>query len=221
MAFVTGSKVTAYDNQGHAEMYRYNLANEELICVSCKLNGKPPVGEVTGSHNGRYLTDDGRTFFETEDALVPQDTNEGRDVYEYVDGRPQLVTGGTAASNEIFGIGTLMAKPGLVGVSSNGLDVFIATYDTLVGQDRNGEALKIYDARSGGGFQFTPPVPPCVAADECHGPSSEAPATAPSGTGANLGDAGNLTPTKQTKAQKKKAKKKHHRRAKKRGGRNG
>ena len=69
-----------------------------------------------------------------------------------------------------------MAKPGLIGVSTNGLDVFFATYDTLVGQDRNGEALKVYDARSGGGFQFTPPIPPCVAADECHGASSEAPA---------------------------------------------
>ncbi len=214
MVFITGSKVTAYDNQGHAEMYRFNLENEELICVSCKLNGKPPAGEVTGSHNGRFLTDDGRTFFETNDALVAQDTNEGRDVYEYVDGRPQLITGGTAASNEVFGIGTLMAKPGLVGVSTNGLDVFIGTYDTLVGQDRNGEALKIYDARSGGGFQFTPPVPPCVAADECHGASSEAPAAAPSGTGADLGEGGNLTPQHKSRGHKKKAKKKRHGKAK-------
>ena len=215
MAFVTGSKVTAYDNQGHAEMYRYAPDTEELICVSCKLNGKPPTGEVTGSHNGRYMTDDGRTFFETEDALVAQDTNEARDVYEYVDGRPQLITGGTAASNEIFGIGTVMAKPGLIGVSSNGLDVFFGTFDTLVGQDRNGESLKVYDARSGGGFQFTPPVPPCVAADECHGASSEAPTTAPSGTGAELGTGGNLEPQHQGKKQQKKAKRKRHSKSKK------
>jgi hypothetical protein len=229
MAFVTGSKVTAYDNQGHAEMYRYTPDTEELICVSCKLNGKPPTGEVTGSHNGRYMTDDGRTFFETEDALVSQDTNEARDVYEYVDGRPQLITGGTAASNEIFGIGTVMAKPGLIGVSSNGLDVFFSTFDTLVGQDRNGESLKVYDARSGGGFQFTPPVPPCVAADECHGASSEAPSTAPSGTGAELGAGGNLEPQHHGKKQQKKAKRKRHSKSKKKrhgsaqrkGGRNG
>ena len=49
MAFVTGSKVTAYDNQGHAEMYRYRPANEELICVSCLPNGEPPVGDVTAA----------------------------------------------------------------------------------------------------------------------------------------------------------------------------
>ena len=73
---------------------------------------------------------------------------------------------------------TIVAMPGLVGVSADGTDVYFATYDTLVGQDRNGEALKIYDARTGGGFPFTPPVPPCVAADECHGPSSAAPADA-------------------------------------------
>ena len=69
-------------------------------------------------------------------------------------------------------------------------DVFFATYDTLVGQDRNGEALKVYDARSGGGFQFTPPVPPCVAADECHGAEQRSRRRAPSGTGADLGPAG-------------------------------
>jgi hypothetical protein len=224
MAFVTASKVTAYDNQGHAEMYRFNLENEELICVSCKLNGKPPAGEVTGSHNGRYITDDGRTFFETTDALIPQDTNEGPDVYEYVEGRPQLITGGTAASNEIFGIGTLMAKPGLVGVSANGLDLFFATYDTLVGQDRNGEALKIYDARSGGGFQFVPPPPPCVAADECHGASSSTPPPPVNGTGASLGGNVAARPTqrkgKRVKRHNKK-KAKHHRKAHRKGHRNG
>ena len=34
------------------------------------------------------MTNDGRAFFSTDDALVPHDTNELEDVYEYVDGRP-------------------------------------------------------------------------------------------------------------------------------------
>ena len=42
------------------------------------------------------MSNDGRTFFYTIDALVPKDTNNLRDVYEYVDGRPQLITTGPA-----------------------------------------------------------------------------------------------------------------------------
>jgi hypothetical protein len=218
MAFITGSNVTDYDSKGHSEMFLYRPAAEEIECVSCIPTGQPPKFDATGSHNGRYLTDDGRTFFETRDALVPPDTNEAVDVYEYVEGRPQLITSGTNVGNDSFGLATIMALPGLVGVSADGTDVYIATYDTLVGQDRNGEAVKIYDARSGGGFQFTPPVPPCVAADECHGPSTEAPATPASGTGSNLGDVGNLKPAKKGKtkksAKKAKHKRKHHRKGK-------
>ena len=45
------------------------------------------------------MANDGRAFFATSDALVPQDTNGAVDVYEYVDGRPQLITTGTAASD--------------------------------------------------------------------------------------------------------------------------
>ncbi len=224
MAFLTGSKVAGYDNAGHSEMYLYRPATEEMTCVSCLPSGQPPTADVTTSHNGLYLTNDGRTFFETKDALVPQDTNEARDVYEYVEGRPQLVSSGTAASNDTFGVATIGATPGLVGVSANGLDVFFATYDTLVGQDRNGEALKIYDARSGGGFQFVPPPPPCVAADECHGASSSTPPPPVNGTGASLGGNVAARPTqrkgKRVKRHNKK-KAKHHRKAHRKGHRNG
>jgi hypothetical protein len=230
MAFLTASNVTGYDSQGKSELYLYRPATEEMECVSCIPSGEPPSSDVYASHNGKYLTDDGRTFFETKDALVPQDTNEASDVYEFVEGRPQLITTGTNVGNETFGLATIMALPGLVGVSADGTDVFIATYDVLVGQDRNGEAIKIYDARSGGGFQFTPPVPPCVAADECHGPGSEAPVIPANGTGSNLGAAGNVqsggslsakSGKKRKNARKKRQKKKHKRKGQGSGDRNG
>jgi hypothetical protein len=222
MAFITASKVTAYQNQGHAEMYRYTASSRELICVSCAADGTPATGDTGGSHNGKFITNDGRTFFETTDGIIPQDTNEAPDVYEYAEGRPQLVTSGTAAANETIGVST-KATPGLLGVSADGTDVYFATYDVFVGQDENGEALKIYDARTGGGFPFTPPVPPCVAADECHGPSSTAPESTPNGTGSNLGDTGNVVQKKTKKQQKKKSHKKakHHTKGKRKGGRNG
>ena len=46
-----------------------------------------------------------------------------------------------------------------MGVSPNGVDVYFATFDTLVPQDLNGAFLKFYDARTGGGFEFTPQIP--------------------------------------------------------------
>ena len=58
---------------------------------------------------------------------------------------------------------------------ANGLDAYFSTYETLVGQDQNGEYLKFYDARTGGGFPYVPPAAPCEAADECHGEGSSPP----------------------------------------------
>ncbi len=46
-----------------------------------------------------------------------------------------------------------------MGVSPNGVDVYFSTFDTLVPQDLNGAFLKFYDARTGGGFEFTPKLP--------------------------------------------------------------
>jgi hypothetical protein len=214
MAFLTDSRVTGYDNQGHSEIYLYTPATGDLVCTSCRPGGEAPTVDVRGSHNGLFMTDDGRTFFSTEDPLVVQDTNQTDDVYEFVGGRPQLISSGTGAPNETESIVTIYAKPGLIGVSADGTDVYFATYDTLVGQDRNGETLKIYDARTGGGFPFVSPPPGCAAADECHGPSSFAPPSTKNGTGADLGAAGNLRSVgkKKTKAKRKK----RHQRGKRR-----
>ena len=74
--------------------------------------------------------------------------------------------------------------PGLVGVTANGTDVYFSTYDTLVPEDHNGNFLKFYDARTNGGFPQPPPRQPCAAAEECHGPGTEAPALPTQGTAA-------------------------------------
>ena len=66
---------------------------------------------------------DGRTFWTTKDGLVPRDANQKVDVYEFVRGRPQLITTGTADDT-----GNEFQLPGLAGVSGDGIDVFFATY---------------------------------------------------------------------------------------------
>jgi hypothetical protein len=173
MAFVTANKVTSYDNAGHLEMYTYDPSAEKIVCVSCIPSGAPPTSNVLASQDGLFMTNDGRTFFSTEDGLVHTDTNRAEDVYEYVDGRPQLITPGTGDITQARG--EFGYSPGLIGVSADGTDVYFSTSETLVSQDHNGLFLKFYDARSGGGFPAPAPPPPCTAADECHGADSSPP----------------------------------------------
>src|ERR1041385_1462461 len=120
------------------------------------------------------MSNDGRTFFYTEEALVPQDTNRLHDVYEYVEGRPQLITTGTGSLDRLSN-GRNTRSAGLLGVTARGANPYCSTNNTLVPQDHNGNFKKIYDARTGGGFLFIPPPAPCEAADECHGAGSEPP----------------------------------------------
>ena len=174
VAFITATRLTSYNNSGVPEMYTYDVAARAIRCVSCIPDGSPPISPVEGSQNGRFLTDDGRAFFQTEDPLVDQDANGIRDVYEFVQSRPQLISSGTGESQ-----GNEFQPTGLIGVSADGVDAFLSTYEQLVGQDENGFFLKFYDARTGGGFPFDKPPAPCAAADECHGADSSAAAAAP------------------------------------------
>ena len=211
MSFLTASPVTLYDNAGHAEMYRYEPGREKVLCVSCIPSGAPPISDVAASQNGLFMTDDGRTFFSTDDALVHGDTNQAQDVYEYVDGYAQLITPGTGdtrnqARNEFT---TQFNLSGLTGVSADGTDVYFSTSQTLVAQDRNGLFLKFYDARSGGGFPAPAPPPPCAAADECHGPSSLPPPPLQNGSGVALGSGGNAGSDSKPRG-KRRAKNRHH-----------
>jgi hypothetical protein len=218
MAFITSDRLGTYENGGHTEMYSYDPVTGHLHCDSCLPSGEPPSSDVFGSQNGLFMTNDGRTFFSTADALVPPDTNRNEDVYEYTEGRPQLITPGTGPGNgEIFGFIGAQTYPGLVSVSADGSDVYFSTFDVLVGQDRNGDNLKLYDARSDGGFPFVPPPPGCAAADECHGPGSSAPTGSGDGTGTDLGAGGNATSGSSSTAQGHKRNKRRHKHHKTRG----
>ncbi len=195
-AFLTASPLTAFDNHGFTEMYGYDTNQRKLICVSCPPSGDPPTTNVAASFNGLFMADDGRTFFTTSDSLVDADINGLRDTYEYVDGRPQLITSGLA-NRDTGLLGFFVA--GLVGVSHDGTNVYFASYEKLVDQDNNGQFMRFYDARTGGGFPNPPPPAPCAAADECHGADSSAPVPPEITSGARLGKGGNAVNEKQHK----------------------
>ena len=233
--FLTASQLTAYDNEGYLQMYTYDADSGAIRCASCNPNGEAPRHDVEASQGGPFMSDDGRTFFATKDSLVPRDANGIIiDVYEFVDGRPQLITAGKGArdytgGSKVLNFATQPVYTGLESVSANGTDVFFSTYDVLIEQDENGEFIKFYDARVGGGFSPDPALKGCEAADECHAPDQLAAAPGLIGTGDHLGSGGNVQTQKPEKsakkrkaiAKKKKAKKKARQRAKAGKGRQG
>lgn len=215
-AFLTPSQLTSYDNRGFREVYVYNAETGTLVCASCRPDG-PPAHDVTVSQGGHFMADDGRTFFATKDSLVPRDKNgEITDVYEYVGGRPQLISGGLASrdftgESEMLGLFARPEHTGLEAVSRDGVDVYFSTFATLVDEDHNGQFLKFYDARTGGGFSQPPVSAPCAAADECHGPDSSQPVPPTVTSETELGSSGNVHErAKRAKHRGRKARKRRH-----------
>ena len=84
MAFVTAEPAHLLRQRRPPRDVLLHPATGAIVCVSCRPDGSPPTADVSASQDGLFLTDDGRVFFSTTEALVPRDTNEGIDVYEYV-----------------------------------------------------------------------------------------------------------------------------------------
>jgi hypothetical protein len=188
------------DNGGHTEVYRYDAAGPELECVSCSPTNGEVIGDSSLASNGLSLTDDGRVFFDSTDAIALLDANARRDVYEW----ETPGTGNCVASNSnpnyfaftgnclsLISTGSSPHDSGLLSASADGTDVYFFTHDTLAHEDLNGPVTKIYDARVKGGFFHVPPPVLCAASDECHGPGTKAPDRPPIGTVA--GTPGNPT----------------------------
>jgi hypothetical protein len=250
LLFRSQDKLTAYDNAGTAEFYRFRVGDPAGIrCVSCN-----PAGEAAGEGPGtgrlhfpklgplpsvaavqsRILSADGeKAFFETTEALVPEDVN-GQvkcpnvsvgeqvypaclDVYEWeAPGTPGgSCHEGSAAYSPlnagcVYLLSTGKSKyPSLFAdASASGNDVFFFTRDQLVGQDKD-ELQDVYDARVGGGLASQNPVSvvPCEAAESCHGPAQTPPAESSPATPTF---AGPQNPKPKHKKQNKKKAKKHH-----------
>jgi hypothetical protein len=192
VAFASSLPLTGFKNDGFAEVFRFDVAGGDLDCVSCALTNVIPTSDAYLPTHGLGLISDGRVFFSSGEELAPGDSNETKnDAYEWNNGTVQLISSGISPFDS-----------GVYSVSPDGADVYFFTRETLVRTDLNGELMKIYDARAGGGFLLNPPPVPCQASDECHGPSSAA-APSPS-IGTYLGTGGNTVREKQSH------KKRHH-----------
>ncbi len=194
LAFYSKKSLTGYDNippggNPATEIFLYNAGSAShpptLVCASCNPSGEAPVGEASlAGVAARPLSDGGRLFFDTSDALVPSDTNSQVDVYEYEDGQPSLISSGTSPYESTFR-----------GASESGDDVFFQSRQRLLSQDDTGEEARvIYDARVGGGFPAAAAPVSCATADACRVPVAALPSVFGAPASATFAGAGNLAP---------------------------
>jgi hypothetical protein len=182
LEFVSSARLTDADNHGVYSVYLFDAdaTANPLVCISCDPGGTAPAGASYLSQqpdgytapsldNGvlqllipptNITVDNRRVFFETPNALDPQDQNGKADVYEWADGAAHLISSGTGGSAR-FSVAT-----------PSGDDVFFITSNALTWQAKLSNLRTIYNARVGGGFP-QPLVPTrCEEERTCQGPGS-------------------------------------------------
>jgi hypothetical protein len=183
-----------------------------LVCASCNPTGERPhgiefsrLGGLVGDgpwlptmwlaasvpgwtsefYQSRYLSDGGRLFFDSSDALVPGDTNGTEDVYEYEPpvGGEESPDGDTCTEESVsyspasggcialVSNGVSPEESAFLDASANGDDVFFLTTSKLVAGDLD-RSLDVYDAHvcsSSAPCPSPPPPPvPVCEGDGCH-----------------------------------------------------
>ncbi len=168
LLFSSAASLTGYPNNGKAEIYLYGPppggGTPRLTCVSCKPTGETAGGaaSVPGAvpngttviYKPRVLSENGqRVFFESDDKLSPQDTNNRGDVYEW-----EALGEGTCAIDpgcvQLISAGRSSQPSTFIDASADGTSAFFLTDESLVTTDPG--STDIYVARSGGGY----PAPP-------------------------------------------------------------
>ncbi|HEY5193565.1 MAG TPA: hypothetical protein VIJ39_06795 [Solirubrobacteraceae bacterium] len=222
----------AISGRADEEVYLYDASTGKLTCASCDPTGARPVGVgpglsrlVDSAENGdwiaanvpgwtpmalsktryqsRYLADSGRLFFDSNDALVPQDVNGTQDVYEYEPSGVGSCTSSSAMFSERSGgcvaplsSGTSNEESAFLDASEDGSNVFFLTSSKLLPQDFD-NALDVYDARecvaTSPCISAPPPTPPqCDTGDSCKPSPSPQPAIFGSPSSATFSGAGNV-----------------------------
>lgn len=176
VVFQSNAALAGFNNGGLNQVYRYDSGANTLICVSCPPTGVTPSGPAYLTHDfaspgghedfrnlefNRGVTSDGSyVYFDTPEALVPQDVNGKRDVYEWHDGANFLISSGSSHEDSFFGDN-----------SPSGGDVVFSTAQGLVPGDDD-EGYDVYDARIPRPGDDPPPgALPCQG-DVCQGPPS-------------------------------------------------
>ena len=160
-AFTSTLPLTGYDNGlVHPEVFRYD-SGSGVECASCNPTSEQAIGDASLPRHGLGLSDDGRVFFNSTEGLVDRDLNEKEDAYQWEPKGFELGQGAPPCPREggcveLLSTGTSPFAVELLGISRDGTDAYFFTRDRLAEEDENGNTVKIYDARSFGGFPFVP-----------------------------------------------------------------
>lgn len=171
------------------EVYAYDAEAETIRCLSCALSGGSTGSATTGlrpepwpvyTPNATFA--DGAYLFDTPNALVPEDTNRARDVYEWRDGETLLISSGTDRK-----------ESKLLDADPSRTDVYFVTAGRLVRQDKD-SFRDVYTAHRDGGLPTQNPVPgegaECIQ-ESCQG-ATQPPAPTPSVGSQDLKGNGNV-----------------------------
>ena len=198
LPMTTSDRVAKCGGSVCEQQYVYEAAAGTLECISCRADGATEHRASTEgfTENDLPLAGDGSTAaFVTREALVPEDVNHDRDVYEWRNGVTRLVTDGLTER------GDFNAEPHVDAVSAHGGDIlFSMAQPGLTGFEQDGLAA-VYDARVGGGFTPPPAVQHCDE-EACQGPLAAAPQATQPGS-ASLAGKGNVPQPKKARCAKK------------------
>ncbi len=131
------------------------------------------TGSEWARYQPRFLSDSGRLFFDSYDALVPDDVNGAQDVYEWEPAGVGTCTEATASGSAeyvpgshgcvgLISSGTSAEESAFMDASETGGDVFFITQSKLVPEDTD-DALDVYDAHE------------CTSALPCVAPAVQSP----------------------------------------------
>jgi hypothetical protein len=236
LAFLSSASLTGYDNVGKSEVFLYGPppggGGATLQCASCNPTGERPLGAssipgavasgigaaATKVYKPRSLSDDGtRVFFDSEDALVIQDSNSQPDAYEWEATGAGTCTRPGGCVN-LIASGRSDEGSSFVDASANGSDAFFLTDGSLVPGDPG--LVDLYDAREGGGFPAPEKPFPCEG-DACQSLPTAPEDPTPNTLLPNVGNPQAPPKLKKKKHTRKHKKKKHGKSQKRHSGKRG
>ena len=234
----------ALSGQPDQEVYLYDAYSDTLSCASCDPTGARPIGVedklqmlVAGSvtegvsiaaslppwtavraglhrYQPRFLSDSGRLFFNSSDALTPKDVDGTEDVYEYeplgigtCEASSTTYSASSGGCVSLISSGSSPEESAFMDASESGSDVFFMTQAKLLPQDFD-SAFDVYDAHECDPSApcYAPAavsLPPCSTGDSCKAAPTPQPAAFGAPPSATFSGAGNITQPTSSKVAKK------------------
>jgi DNA-binding beta-propeller fold protein YncE len=140
--------------------------------------GWTPIEPNTAPYQSRYLSDEGRLFFNGADALVPEDKNKKEDVYQYEPAGVGSCEDPVRGCVALLSSGISPHESAFLDASASGNDVFFVTSGQLLATDGD-QSFDVYDARVCTGsspcVKVPPPPPPACSEEATCRPSAPGP----------------------------------------------